>query len=123
MENLAKQVNSLPLQENIKNLQGALISLHGVSFKGGRMDVSTDNVARNDLKEIAKSCRTSTRNTGKDLQGLIASVDMLNKDVSRKKIQLASKDKDILTLDGAMNKFKEQVDREESIYNEEILMR
>merc|ERR1719369_273636 len=65
-------------------------------------------------------CRTNTRNIEKDLQGWIASVDTFTEDLARTKQNLTSKETEIVSVEEAMKRFKEQVARKEGILNEEI---
>jgi len=121
LDTLAKQVNSLALQEGLRTQAGEMVCLQVDTFQGGRGEGSAaSNSTRTELGEMARSSRTITRNTERELQGVVAKSEQGKEEVVMRKREMASKEGEVARLAEETVKFKEQVDREEVQYNSQL---
>merc|ERR1712183_16522 len=69
---------------------------------------------------MARTSRTITRNTERELQGVVAKSEQGKEEVVLRKREMASKDGEVARLAEETVKFKEQVGREEVQYNSQL---
>jgi len=121
LDTLAKQVNSLALQEGLQTQAGEMISIHVDSFQGGRGEESAaSNSMRVELAEMARSSRTLTRNTERELQGVVATSEQGKEEVTLRKKEVASKESELARLSDETVKYKEQVEKEEKYFDTQL---
>merc|ERR1712240_596944 len=85
---LVKQVNSLAMQEGLRSQSGELVALEVHSFHGGRDDeMVANNSMRAELGELAKSARTSTRKTERELQETVATTEQGKREKSERSVE------------------------------------
>jgi len=118
---LVKQVNSLAMQEGLRSQSGELVALEVHSFQGGRDDeMVANNSMRAELGELAKSARTSTRNTERELQATVATTEQGKREIMTRRSELESKEKEVSRISDELIKNKEQISVEEKYYNDEL---
>merc|ERR1712183_551864 len=88
----------------------------GLGLRGS----AASNSTRTELGEMARSSRTITRNTERELQGVVAKSEQGKEEVVMRKREMASKEGQVARLAEETIKFKEQVDREEVQYNSQL---
>jgi len=121
LDTLAKQVNSLALQEGLRTKAGELVSIVVDSFQGGRGEESTaGNTMRSELGEMARASRTLTRNTEREHQGVVATFDQGKEEVVVRKKEVASKEGELARLTDEAAKYKDQTDKEGKCYDAQL---
>eukprot|EP00092_Neocalanus_flemingeri_P020002 GFUD01021662.1.p1 GENE.GFUD01021662.1~~GFUD01021662.1.p1 ORF type:complete len:717 (+),score=252.28 GFUD01021662.1:121-2271(+) len=120
MDSLAKQINSLAMQEGLKTQSGETICLHVETFQGGRGEGTLANSMRTELSEMARSSRTLTRNTERELQEVVTLYEKFQEEVAMRKKELMSKKAEVARIVEETTKQKEQVDREELLYDKQL---
>ena len=79
--------------------------------------ISASNSLRTELGEMARSSRTHTRNTERELQGLVTTSELGKEEVITRKRDKASKEGDVARLEEDSVKFKDQMAKEEMSFN------
>ena len=82
--------------------------------------ISASNSLRTELGEMARSSRTHTRNTERELQGLVTTSELGKEEVITRKREKASKEGDVARLEEDSVKFKDQMAKEEMSFNGQL---
>ena len=82
--------------------------------------ISASNSLRTELGEMARSSRTHTRNTERELQGLVTTSELGKEEVITRKRDKASKEGDVARLEEDSVKFKDQMAKEEMSFNGQL---
>ena len=98
-----------------------MISIQVDTFQGGRGEESAaSNSMRVELAEMARSSRTLTRNTERELQGVVTTSEQGKEEVGLRKKEVASKESELARLGDETVKYKEQVEKEEKYYDTKL---
>eukprot|EP00092_Neocalanus_flemingeri_P107958 GFUD01138582.1.p1 GENE.GFUD01138582.1~~GFUD01138582.1.p1 ORF type:complete len:711 (+),score=238.23 GFUD01138582.1:141-2273(+) len=121
MDSLAKQINSLAMQEGLKTQSGETICLHVETFQGGRRDGTSANKSmRTELSEMTRDSRTLTRNNEREMQRVVTASEQFKEELAMRKKEVASKEGEVARVTEESTKVKEQIDREELLYNRQF---
>ena len=82
--------------------------------------ITASNTLRTELGELARSSRTHTRNTERELQSLVTASELGKEELIARKREKASKEADVARLEEDHGKFKDQMIKEEILFDSHL---
>ena len=120
LEVLAKQTNSLTLQDDIKNTEGELITLPKVRFQKDKEASSVPAVLKPELAEILKNSRAKVRNAEKEFENVVSSVEQGQETIGIKKKELEVKQTEVAGLREEVINVKESAKKTDEMYDRQL---
>jgi len=124
LNNLVKQVNSVSLEEGLKNHSGDQINLSMARFNGEQ--IAKDSVdqmggdLRMELGELLRSARTETRVKERELQDDRTGVEQVKESLELKKKELNDREMELRRLGEEINICKIKMEKEDKLYDQEL---
>jgi len=116
LESVSKQINSLCLQEGIKTITGENLSVQAAST----LEMSTS--LRLELCEVARTARTNTRNTERELQEVVVSSDQVAEEANLRRREVRTKENEVTRIVEEIANFRLLVESDEKSLDDQLGM-